>query len=239
MLKQKGLPGWFWGEAVLTAVYLLNRVPYKANEGQTPFELWYDKKPVVHHLKIFGCVVYVRNTRPNLKKLEDRRRRMIFIGYEHGTKAYRAYDPAMKKVMITYDLVFDEAARWEWIADEAFVGGSNQGAGDFTVHYWAWPSGAVTAEEAEMEPHTPQVILASPGVIDAPVSPAGDYGKPVFDVPNEESLDADHDDAPLRLQAVSDIIGAAATPGYAARPLGTSGGDQLFMINAEEPSSVD
>jgi hypothetical protein len=199
-------------------------VPCKANEGQTPFELWYDKKPVVHHLKIFGCVVYVRNTRPNLKKLEDRRRRMIFIGYEHGTKAYRAYDPATKKVMITCDLVFDEAARWEWIADEAFVGGSDQGAGDFTVHYWAWPSGAVTAEEA--------------GVIDAPASPTGDYGEPVFDVPDEESLDADHDDAPLQLQAVSDIIGAAATPGYAARPLGTGGGDQLFMISAEELSSV-
>jgi hypothetical protein len=37
MLKEKGLSGWFWGEAVLTAVYLLNRVPYKANVDRTPF----------------------------------------------------------------------------------------------------------------------------------------------------------------------------------------------------------
>jgi hypothetical protein len=29
MLKAKSLPGWFWGEAVITAVYILNRVPCK------------------------------------------------------------------------------------------------------------------------------------------------------------------------------------------------------------------
>jgi transposase InsO family protein len=38
MLKEKGLLGWFWGEAVMTAVYLLNRVPCKVVEGKTLFE---------------------------------------------------------------------------------------------------------------------------------------------------------------------------------------------------------
>jgi hypothetical protein len=40
-----------------------------------------------------GCIVYERNTKPNLKKLEDLKQRMIFLGYERGTKAYMAYDP--------------------------------------------------------------------------------------------------------------------------------------------------
>jgi len=71
MLKAKGLPGWFWGEAVNTAVYVLNRCPTKSVEGMTPFEAWYGKKPAVHHRKTFGCIVYVRNTAPHLKKLED------------------------------------------------------------------------------------------------------------------------------------------------------------------------
>jgi hypothetical protein len=101
MLKQKGLLGWFWGEAVITAVYLLNRVPCKAVDGKTPFEVWHWKRPTVHHLKTFGCIVYVRNTKPHLKKLDDRGRKMIFVGYERGTKAYRAYDPVTKKVTIT------------------------------------------------------------------------------------------------------------------------------------------
>jgi hypothetical protein len=50
----------------------------------------------------------VRNTTPHLKKLEDRGRKMIFVGYERGTKAYRAYDPITRRVHITRDAIFDE-----------------------------------------------------------------------------------------------------------------------------------
>jgi hypothetical protein len=71
MLKAKGLPGWFWWEVVVTTVYLLNRVPCKVLDGGiTPFEVWYGRKPAIHHLKFFGCIVYVRNTKPNLKKMK-------------------------------------------------------------------------------------------------------------------------------------------------------------------------
>ena len=41
MLKAKVLPGWFWGEAVNTAMYVLNQCPTKSVEGTTPFEAWY------------------------------------------------------------------------------------------------------------------------------------------------------------------------------------------------------
>jgi hypothetical protein len=72
MLKAKWLPNWFWGEAVLTAVYVLNRSLTKSVEGMTPFEAWYGKKPSVHRLRTFGCIVYVKNMTPLLKKLEGR-----------------------------------------------------------------------------------------------------------------------------------------------------------------------
>jgi hypothetical protein len=98
MIKQKGLPGWFWGKALVTVVYLLNRVPCKAVDGRTPFEVWYKKKSTVHHLKTFGCIVYMRNTKPHLKKLDERGRKMIFVGYEKGTKAFRVYDPIKQLV---------------------------------------------------------------------------------------------------------------------------------------------
>jgi hypothetical protein len=113
MLKVKGLPGWFWGEAVNAAVYVLNRCPMKSVDDMTPFEAWHGRKPTVHHLRTFGCIVYVRNTTPHLKKLEDRGRKMIFIGYENGSKAYRAYDPIMKHVHVTRDVVFDEQTQWD------------------------------------------------------------------------------------------------------------------------------
>jgi hypothetical protein len=88
MLKAKGLPGWFWGEAVNTAVYVLNRCLTKSVDGMTPFEAWHRRKTVVHHLKMFGCIMYVRNTTPHLRKLEDYGCNMIFIGYESDSKAY-------------------------------------------------------------------------------------------------------------------------------------------------------
>ena len=93
-----------------TTVYLLNRVPTKAVEGKTPFDVWYGKKPAVHHLKTFGSIVYVKNTAPHLKKLEDCGRKMIFVDYEKVSKAYRSYDPIAGTVHVTRNVIFDESA---------------------------------------------------------------------------------------------------------------------------------
>jgi hypothetical protein len=108
MLKAKGLPQWFWGEAVNVAVYVLNRCQMKSVDGMTLFEAWHRRRPMVHHLRTFGCIVYVWNTTPHLTKLENRGRKMTFVGYESGSKAYRADDPITKRVHVTRDMVFDE-----------------------------------------------------------------------------------------------------------------------------------
>jgi len=39
---------------------------------------------------------------------------MVFLGYEDGSKAYRLYDPEGGKVVVSRDVVFNEAAAWEW-----------------------------------------------------------------------------------------------------------------------------
>jgi transposase InsO family protein len=110
MLKAKSLPDTFWEEAVATAVYVLNRSMSKGAGGRTPYELWTRSTPAVQHLRTFGCVAHVKNMRPRLPKLEDRSKPMIFVGYEASSMAYRAYDPATKRVHITRDVVFDEEA---------------------------------------------------------------------------------------------------------------------------------
>jgi hypothetical protein len=58
MLKAKGLPRLFWGEAVSTTVYMQNRCLMKSVDNMTSFEVWHGKKPMVHHLRMFGCIVY-------------------------------------------------------------------------------------------------------------------------------------------------------------------------------------
>ena len=54
MISRTNLPGFLWGEALKTALYILNRVPTKV-VPLTPFELWTGRKPSLNHLKVWGC----------------------------------------------------------------------------------------------------------------------------------------------------------------------------------------
>lgn len=58
MMKAKGLSNEFWAEVVNSAVYLLNRSLTKAALNMTPYEDWFERKPYINHLKVFGCVAY-------------------------------------------------------------------------------------------------------------------------------------------------------------------------------------
>jgi hypothetical protein len=114
MLKSKGVPAQNWGEAVSTAVYMLDRSPTKSLEGITPYEALYGKKLRVEHLRVFGSVGLVKNIGPAVKKLSDRSTRMVFLGYEEGTKGYRMFDPVLGKLHVSRDVIFQEELGWEW-----------------------------------------------------------------------------------------------------------------------------
>jgi hypothetical protein len=219
ILKTKSLPGSFWGEKVNAGVYVLNRCPMKSVDGMTPLEEWHGRKPEVHHLKTFRCIVYVRNTTPHLKKLEDRGRKMIFVGYESGSKAYRAYDPIMKRVHVTRDVVFDEQTQWGWGSggDDGKPGGSDD---IFTVEY------------ATTGPTVPMADGADDVMIEESPLPARGGDMEVDDDVDDENLDADHeDDAPLRFRSMSDIL---TTPGFAPRALVA---EELHVVSSDEPAS--
>ena len=57
--EQTDLPISFWGYALETAAFLLNRVPSKAVK-KTPYEIWNGKTPSLSFLKIWGCEAYVK-----------------------------------------------------------------------------------------------------------------------------------------------------------------------------------
>ncbi|XP_062224419.1 uncharacterized protein LOC133922912 [Phragmites australis] len=114
LLKSCGVPATFWGEAVTTAIFLLNRSSTKSVSDMTPFEAWHGRKPAVHYLRTFGCVEYVKITKPHLAKLANRSFPGVFIGYQPGVKAYRLYDPTTGRVHITRDVVFREDKAWDW-----------------------------------------------------------------------------------------------------------------------------
>jgi hypothetical protein len=132
LLKQRGMPTVFWGEAVVTAVYILNHSPTKALNGMTPYEAWHGRKPAVSHLRVFGCLAFTKEL-GHIGKLDDRRTPGVFIGYAEGSKAYRILDPGTLRVHTTRDLVFDEGRGWAW--DKAVDDDTTSTYDDFTIEY--------------------------------------------------------------------------------------------------------
>ena len=59
MMSLTNLPLSFWGYALETAAFTLNRAPSKSVE-MTQSELWFGKKPKLSFLKVWGCDAYVK-----------------------------------------------------------------------------------------------------------------------------------------------------------------------------------
>ena len=76
-----------WGEAMLTANYILNRVTHK-KLGLIPFELWHERTPSYHSLKMWGFLIKVLAPLPKKTKLRVRTMDCIFISYALNSSAY-------------------------------------------------------------------------------------------------------------------------------------------------------
>lgn len=113
MLKGIKLPKSFWGEAVSTVVFILNRCPTKSLKNATPEEAWLGVKPDVSHFRIFGSLCFRHLPKQVRKKLDDRSEQMIFLGY-HPTGSYKLYDPRAQKIIMNRDVLFDETRWWKW-----------------------------------------------------------------------------------------------------------------------------
>ena len=76
MMSLTDLPLSFWGYALETAAFTLNRAPSKSVET-TPYELWFGNKPKLSFLKVRGFDAYVKRLQPN--KLEQKAEKCVFI----------------------------------------------------------------------------------------------------------------------------------------------------------------
>ena len=59
MMFLTDLPLSFWGYALNTDAFTLNKAPSKSIET-TPYELWFGNKPKLSFLKVWGCDAYVK-----------------------------------------------------------------------------------------------------------------------------------------------------------------------------------
>ena len=91
------LPLSFWGYALETTVFMLNRAPSKSVE-MTPYELWFSKKPKLSFLQVWGCDAYVKKFHSD--KLKPESEKCVFIGYPKVTIGSTFYHRSKGKIFV-------------------------------------------------------------------------------------------------------------------------------------------
>ena len=97
-----------WAEAVSTAVYIRNRCPTAALDNKTPHQCWFDEKPDLTSLRVFGSLCYVLVPNDQRQKLDAKSYKAIFVGYPDGTKGYKVFNISNGKFYRTRDVLFNE-----------------------------------------------------------------------------------------------------------------------------------
>uniref|UniRef100_A0A2N9EKJ9 CCHC-type domain-containing protein n=1 Tax=Fagus sylvatica TaxID=28930 RepID=A0A2N9EKJ9_FAGSY len=96
----------FWGEALSTTAYILNRVKTKS-KPLTPFEIWTGHQPDMTNLKVWGCKAHVLIPKPLRNKLTYKTWECKFIRYVENGSRYRFFH-SDKGLIESRDAVFIE-----------------------------------------------------------------------------------------------------------------------------------
>ncbi|KAK9217910.1 hypothetical protein WN943_006540 [Citrus x changshan-huyou] len=107
------VPKYLWGDAVLTACYLINRMPTRVLKYQSPLEyftLIYPSSRMTSNiqLRVFGCTVFVHVPNHLRSKLDPRSEKCVFLGYAPNKKGYKCFNPQTKKFHVSMDVIFLE-----------------------------------------------------------------------------------------------------------------------------------
>lgn len=79
MLLHHNVPSQFWGDAILTACYLINRMPSTVLHNKVPRSLLFPKQQLYGvPLRVFGCTCFVHNLTPGKDKLAAKSLKCLF-----------------------------------------------------------------------------------------------------------------------------------------------------------------
>lgn len=107
MMADASIPVGFWPEAVRCSAYLKNRSPNKAI-NMTPFEAYFDTKPNLSHLKVFGCRCYAHIEKENRKKFDSHTVECVFMGYYATERLFAVFDVTHRVMLKKRDVIFFE-----------------------------------------------------------------------------------------------------------------------------------
>ncbi|RVW60619.1 Copia protein [Vitis vinifera] len=113
LMIASNVPKQLWGEAVLTATYLINRMPSRILQFKTPCQILlaaYPSARIISSIliKVFGCTAFVHIHKSQHSKLDPTATKCIFLGYSPNQKGYKCYSPTTKKFYTSMDVTFFE-----------------------------------------------------------------------------------------------------------------------------------
>ena len=108
LLFQSKVPFSFWGDCILTTVFLINRTPSQVLSNKTPYEVLTGKQPTYSRIRTFGCLCYASTSPKQRHKFQPRARACVFLGFPSGYKGYKVMDLESHAVYITRHVEFHE-----------------------------------------------------------------------------------------------------------------------------------
>ncbi|KAL4363042.1 hypothetical protein GQ457_04G026360 [Hibiscus cannabinus] len=105
---QSRVPIRFWGDCVLTATYIINRLPNPVLHNKSPYEVLYAQVPSYSNLRTFGCLCFVSTLKVNRNKFTERALPGVFLGYVSGMKGFKVFVLKTQSVVVSRNVVFHE-----------------------------------------------------------------------------------------------------------------------------------
>ena len=75
--------------------------------------------PSLAHLRVFGCDVFMHVPKENKRKLDNKAKKCIFLGYKDGIKSYKLWNHVTRKIVYNRDVVFKEVNNTSRNEDES------------------------------------------------------------------------------------------------------------------------
>ena len=99
----------FWCHALDTACYIFNRVYIRKILNKTPYEILRNRKPSLEYFRVFGCKVFILNTKEYLTKFDPKSYEGVFLGYSQTSKAYIVLNKETMRIEESLNVTFDES----------------------------------------------------------------------------------------------------------------------------------
>jgi len=120
-LFEMHMPRFYWGETIKSVVYIINRVPFRVINFQTPHQKLQSFFDTPHHPNLeprtFGYTVYIHIPKVLPNKLDPCAQCCVFIGYSNFQKGYRCYCPQTRKLHVSLDFSFRETTPYYLVVD--------------------------------------------------------------------------------------------------------------------------